>query len=149
MKITWLGHACWRIEDGGYSVVIDPFSPGSVPGYPDVSAAADAVYCSHDHGDHNCKAAVSIVDSGAYPFEVKTVPSWHDDKGGTLRGYNIIHIFDAGFMRVVHLGDLGHTLSDEQLSAIGTPDVLMIPVGGFYTIDAQTAKQTADRIGAR
>ena len=149
MKLTWMGHACWKVEDDGYSVVIDPFSPGSVPGCPDIACEADAVLCSHGHGDHNYRQGVTIVSRGAYPFEVKTIPTWHDEAQGALRGYNIIHVIDAGFMRAVHLGDLGHLLNEEQLGQIGTPDVIMIPVGGYYTIDAKTAKQVADSIGAK
>ena len=73
MKLTWFGHSCWKIEEGGYSVVIDPFAPGSVPGVPAVDTTADAVYCSHDHGDHNYVQGVRIVAGGAHPFRVKTV----------------------------------------------------------------------------
>ena len=149
MKLTWLGHSCWKIEDAGYSVVLDPFAPGSVPGYQDVNTQADAVLCSHDHGDHNYKQGVKIVDSGARPFDIKTIPSWHDDAQGSLRGYNIIHVIDSEVFRVVHLGDLGVMLSDDQIKQIGSADILMIPVGGYFTIDAPAAKKVADSLNAR
>lgn len=148
MKLTWFGHSCWKIEEGGYSVVIDPFAPGSVPGVPAVDTTADAVYCSHDHGDHNYVQGVRIVAGGAHPFRVKTVAAWHDDQEGTLRGYNTIHVIDVDDLRLVHLGDLGHLLTEEQLSQIGSADVVMVPVGGFFTIDAATAKQTVDQLKA-
>ena len=149
MKITWLGHACWRLEDGGYSVVLDPFAPGSVPGCPDVDTSADAVYCSHGHGDHNYTAGVKIVPSGAAPFAVTEIACYHDEMHGSRRGNNVIRVLDSGAVRAVHLGDLGHMLNEEQIAAIGRCDVLMIPVGGFFTIDAKTARDVAEKLDAR
>lgn len=142
MKITWHGHACMEIEEGGYRVVCDPFAPGSVPGVPQVKAQADAVYCSHGHGDHNYGAAVEIISSGAEAFQMTEIPCFHDDAGGTQRGENVIRVFDtpAG-LRAVHLGDLGHIPDESQVAAMANPDVLMIPVGGFFTIDAATAAE--------
>lgn len=150
MKIIWHGHACMEIEEGGYRVVCDPFAPGSVPGIPDVKAKADAVYCSHGHDDHSCAKAVEIVSSGAMPFQLTDIPTFHDDAGGKKRGTNTVRVFDApSGLRAVHLGDLGHMLSEAAIAAIGKPDVLMIPVGGFFTIDAKTAKALCDRLQPR
>ena len=150
MKITWYGHACMEIEEGGYRVVCDPFSPGSVPGMPDVKAVADAVFCSHGHDDHSCAKAVEKISSGSEPFRVTEIQTFHDDTEGSKRGKNTVYVFDtpAG-LRAVHLGDLGHMLSEEALGKIGNPDVLMIPVGGFFTIDAKTAKNLCDRLRPR
>lgn len=83
------------------------------------------------------------------PWQIQVVDSWHDDKEGTVRGANKIHIMKCDNLSVVHLGDLGCMLTDEQFEAIGTPDVLMIPIGGFYTIDAEQAKVIADRAKAK
>ena len=149
MRITWLGHACFKLESGGYSVVIDPYEPDRVPGYGAVCAEVDAVYCSHGHGDHNYTQAVLIKDSGCSPMETATVHSFHDDKRGALRGENAIHIFSDGETRAVHLGDLGHLLTAAEAEVIGTPDVLMIPVGGFYTIGPEEAVKVIDRLQPR
>ena len=150
MKLIWHGHACFQIEEDGWSVICDPYAPGYVPGLRELSAAADAVFCSHGHDDHNYAQAVTLSGSSEPRFSVKTVDCWHDDAGGTLRGPNRIHIFDLpSGLRAVHLGDLGHPLSEEQAAAIGTPDVLMIPVGGFFTIGPAEAKEVCDTLRPR
>ena len=150
MKIKWLGHACMLISENGWTAVCDPFKPGTVPGLSPVSEKADAVFCSHGHDDHNYKDAVTIEESGAYPMKVTAVSSWHDNAEGTLRGYNIIHVLEADSgMRAVHLGDLGYCISEEEAKEYAKPDVLMIPVGGFYTIDAKEAKVCCDNLKPR
>ena len=150
MKLTWHGHACFQIEEDGWSVVCDPYAPGYVPGLLDLSAAADEVFCSHSHGDHNYVQGVTLSGNGERRFSVTAVDCWHDDAGGTLRGPNRIHIFDLpSGLRAVHLGDLGHLLTEEQVSAIGTPDVLMIPVGGFFTIGPHEAKAVCEMLEPR
>ena len=148
MKITCNGHSCFTVEANGYSVVLDPYEDGTVPGLPPLRLDADAVLCSHEHYDHNFRGAVTLSGHGNSPFTVTEVPTFHDDEKGALRGTNIIHILEAGGVKVAHLGDLGHTLSDEQLAQLKGLDAILIPVGGFYTIDAETAKKTADAIGA-
>ena len=80
---------------------------------------------------------------------VETVPSFHDEAQGAKRGSNLIHIFTAEGMRCVHLGDLGCELNEEQVAAIGTPDILFVPVGGFYTIDANQAAVIVSRLAPR
>lgn len=140
MIIQWLGHSCFAVEADNYRIILDPYMDGKVPGLRPLRLTAQAVYCSHGHGDHNYVEAVKITDSGKpSPFTVRTVASDHDDKGGSLRGPNTIHILEAEGLRAVHLGDLGAMLTPQQVAEIGTVDVLMIPVGGFYTIDALTA----------
>ena len=148
MKITWCGHSCFLVETREGSAVLDPYAPGSVPGVSLPSLTADLVLCSHGHRDHGYAAGVRL--SGEKPgFSVKTIPCFHDDKGGSLRGENIIHVIEAEGLRIAHLGDLGHPLSEEQLSALGALDVLLIPVGGHYTIGPETAAALAEAIGAR
>ena len=147
MTITWLGHACFRLEQGGYSIIIDPYN--SVTGYPDIQTEANAVWCSHGHHDHSYTAGVTLLPAGEDPFMVTEIPSFHDGEGGALRGSNLIRVFEAEGVRVCHLGDLGHRLSAEQVSAIGPVDVLLVPVGGFYTIGPEDAKAVAEQIGPR
>ncbi len=140
MKLTWYGHACFLAETAAGSIVFDPYSPGSVPGLTLPPLRADAVHCSHGHGDHCYIDAVTL--SGKTPgFTLRTVSCFHDGLRGALRGQNRIAIVESEGLRLVHLGDLGHPLSKEQLLEIGRPDVLLIPVGGHYTIDAATAAQ--------
>ena len=138
MKITWYGHSCFKVESKEGSIVFDPYAPGKVPGLELPEITADAVICSHGHGDHNYAEGVALT--GNKPgFSVTQIKSFHDGNRGAQRGENIITAMDAEGMRVVHLGDLGHPLSAEQVNELGTVDVLLIPVGGFYTIDAQVA----------
>ena len=146
MTITWLGHSCFMLESGGFRVLLDPYH--EVQGLPDIETEADAVYCSHDHFDHGYTENVRLTTGKENPFSVREIQTFHDDKGGTLRGKNIIHTFTAEGVTVAHLGDLGHQLSEAQLAEIGRCDVVLIPVGGFYTIDAAGAKAVAGAIGA-
>ena len=147
MTITWLGHACFALESGGYRIVIDPYQ--GVEGLPDISTDANAVYCSHQHGDHNYTAGVRLTEKRPSPFTVREVPTCHDDQGGALRGPNTVRCFSAEGLTVVHLGDLGHVLTGDQAEAIGPCDALLIPVGGFFTIDAPTAKAVAAQLRPR
>jgi L-ascorbate metabolism protein UlaG (beta-lactamase superfamily) len=150
VKITWLGHSCFKIEAGGYSVVIDPFKPGYIPGFRPVEEQANDVLCSHLHADHGYTDAVKIVPSqGAVPFEIKGVLSAHDDEGGAKRGMNTIHIVTAEGLKIAHMGDLGDVLNDEQIEEIGIVDVILVPIGGHYTIDPVQAKEVAESLRAR
>ncbi len=149
IKIRWLGHACFQIEKGAYSLVIDPYAPGSVPGLKPIHADANLVLCSHGHSDHSCTEAVTLHDAGVCPFLISKIQTFHDDRNGALRGPNTIHILESDGVRIVHFGDLGCPLTDEQAAALQGIDVALLPVGGFYTIDAAAAKATADRIGAK
>ena len=148
MKITWYGHSCFKVSFDGGSVVFDPYADGSVPGWTLPQLSADAVLCSHRHDDHAGAGKVTL--SGREPdCKVETVECFHDAEHGAKRGANTIHILTADGVRVAHLGDLGHEPDEAQLAAIGAPDVLLMPVGGFYTIDAATAAAVAEKIGAR
>ena len=147
MKITWLGHACFLLESEGYRVILDPCK--GVPGVKDTAGEADAVYCSHGHFDHCHTDEIRIAQGGISPFTVKEIASFHDDANGAKRGGNTIRTLTAEGITVVHLGDLGHTLSAEQVAAIGKCDVLLIPVGGTYTLDIAQAKQVAEQVSPR
>ena len=115
MKLTWLGHSCFAVESGGYRVVLDPYY---VESYPPLHTSANEVLCSHHHRDHDFVEAVELTPRGDSPFTVETVQAFHDDQGGALRGTNTIHVLAAEGLRVVHLGDLGHELSGEQLAPL-------------------------------
>ena len=148
LKITWKGHACFEFACGEHTAVIDPYR--EVPGYPALELEAGEVYASHDHDDHGYFGAVKIVaQPGKSPFKVTTVDTFHDPEGGALRGKNKITFIEAGGVRLAHFGDLGHDLSDEQLEAVKGADIIMIPVGGFYTIDGVQAARIAEETGAR
>ncbi|MBE7003642.1 MAG: hypothetical protein E7425_05055 [Ruminococcaceae bacterium] len=146
MEITWLGHACFSVESGGYRIVLDPYWMNS---YPPLHARANAVLCSHGHADHNYAAAVELEQGKKSPFAVERVASFHDDKGGALRGENTMHVLRAEGLTVVHCGDLGHFPTETQLAEISNADALLIPVGGYYTIDAAMAKRVAEAARAR
>ena len=147
MKITWLGHSCYLIETAEGSAVLDPYAPGSVPGLKLPPLTADLALCSHGHRDHGYAQGVTLT--GRVPaMKVRTLETWHDEKGGALRGPNTVHILEAEGLRLAHLGDLGHMLSPEQLAALGPVDILLIPVGGHYTIGPDMAAELAEAVGA-
>ena len=147
MKLTWLGHACFLLEIGGLRVILDPCK--GVPGGADTAGEADAVYCRPGHFDHCYTELLTVREKNASPFTVREIESFHDDKNGTLRGSNTIRALTAEGITVVHLGDLGHTLSGEQLANIGKCDVLLLPIGGTYTLDIAQAKAVADAVAPR
>lgn len=149
MKLTYLGHACFKIESGDYSIIIDPYAPGSVPGYASLDEQANLVLCTHEHGDHNSRDSVTLKPEVPSPFEITRIPSWHDDRQGALRGPNTIYILKAENMTVIHLGDLGCLPDSETLTRLANADVLLIPVGGHYTIDAATASSLTDLLSPK
>jgi L-ascorbate metabolism protein UlaG (beta-lactamase superfamily) len=155
MKIKYLGHAAFAItSDTGVKIITDPYETGPDLTYGEITESADIVTVSHDHFDHNNVAAVKgnpeVVrlsgKSKAKGIEVKGVASYHDEAGGSLRGGNIIFCFELDGIRVCHLGDLGHLLDDKQVKEIGSVDILLIPVGGFFTIDAKVATQVCNQL---
>ena len=148
MKLRWYGHSCFLVETAEGSALLDPYAPGSVPGLALPPLTADLVLCSHGHADHGYRRGASLSGRPC-GIRVETLETFHDEKGGALRGPNTVHILEAEGLRLVHLGDLGHMLSPEQIAALGKVDILLIPVGGHYTIDAKTADCVAKAIGAR
>ena len=146
MTIVWHGQACFTIQSGDQKVIIDPFS--DTIGLTVPSLEGQMVLVTHDHTDHNNITAVAgdpFVVDGAGEYErqgvrVLGVTSHHDDKQGAERGMNVVYKVYIESLSVVHLGDLGQTqLSNEQVEQIGEVDVLLIPVGGVYTIDGKDA----------
>lgn len=151
MKIKWLGHASFLISaKSGHKILTDPYKSGSfggAVGYEKIYEHADIVLVSHDHDDHNEVSSLpgdpvvfkGAGDHEAKGFKFKGVSTYHDECRGRERGDNTIFVFEADGMRVCHLGDLGHALSEEEIANIGRVDVLFVPVGGLYTIDADQA----------
>lgn len=150
LTVTWHGHSCFSAEADGFCIVFDPYSPDSVPGLKPLSLTADLVLSSHGHKDHQCPEAVSLSGRETdCPFQIETIDSFHDDAGGSLRGTNRIHIVTAGGLKLAHMGDIGCTLEKGQLERLNDLDVLLLPVGGYYTIDAVQAKALADTLRPR
>lgn len=157
MIIRCIGHAEFLLElENGMRIVTDPYDASC--GYPVEKIAADAVLVSHGHHDHNAVenvtgVACTVNTAGRHDLGngviVTAVEADHDDAGGTKRGKNLLFVIEAEGLRVMHLGDLGHIPTTEQLAALGQADVVMIPVGGFYTIDAPTAIEVARLLNAR
>lgn len=149
MRITWIGHSCFKIERDGYRIIIDPYKDGSVPGLRPVRETAEMVICTHEHGDHFGRENIIIAEERKSPFSVTVLQSYHDDAQGTKRGMTNIIILNDKEKRVVHLGDLGCDPGDDIIEQIKNPDILLIPVGGFYTIDADQAAELAGKIRPR
>ncbi len=147
MKITYNGHACFTVESEGYSIVLDPYE--GVRGFEDIDTEADEVICSHGHHDHAYTKGVKLRSGKTSPFGTEIIECYHDGKKGLLRGKNRITILSAEGKRVAHFGDLGHELSKEQIEKLKGLDCVMIPVGGFYTIDAETAVKIIRQIEPR
>lgn len=149
-SITWLGHSCFKVRWEDYLVVFDPYEDGSVPGFGPVRETANMVLCSHEHGDHNFREGITLVDAGKEPpFQVLELSSWHDGEQGARRGANVIRILENDQIRIAHLGDLGCLPSDEELEPLKGVDVLMVPVGGYYTIDAGQARRLVEAVKPR
>ena len=148
MKIIWNGHSCFTVESRDGTVVLDPFADGKVPGFQPLKLSADLVLCSHEHSDHNGRACVALSGKPC-SITVEEIASWHDEAEGAKRGPNTIHVLGAEGMRIAHLGDLGCELSEEQIGLLQNLDVLMIPVGGFFTIDAGQAAEIVRQLQPR
>ena len=151
MKITYIGHACFLIEDNaGRKLCIDPYKSGSVPGLKDHSVTADETVCSHGHGDHcDIEGVITPENVLTGKFDIESINTFHDDVQGAARGRNNISIITVDGYKVVHMGDIGCDLTEPQLDRIRNCDVLMIPVGGFYTIDAMQAFNMTQDIDPR
>ena len=146
MKLKWLGHSCFELTLPGGVIVTDPYD--DTVGYPPLHVKADAVLSSHDHFDHNCFAAVEgnpvILNTPglheACGAKITAVPCFHDEAKGAKRGNNLIFLIEAEGLRVAHLGDLGHQPdTDAQREALSDLDVMLIPIGGTFTITTPEA----------
>jgi len=164
MKLAYYGHAAFVLESDGTSILIDPFN--DQVGYPFPDVRPTAVVVSHEHFDHSyvqvAKGSPKVIrglrDGGKEwadvrervgPVAISTIRTYHDATQGSERGKNAAFLFEAEGLRIMHAGDLGHTLSPEQLRGAGRVDVLMIPVGGHYTIGPKEADAVIGQLRPR
>jgi len=159
MLISHIGHACFKIQDksgpDGITVVTDPFDKQI--GLKAPNFEANIITVSHDHYDHNNTKALRgnpyiINSAGEYDTEgvmIEGIESYHDNDKGEKRGINVIYRIEIDNIAIVHLGDLGHVLNDKQLEKIVGTDILFVPVGGKYTLDAKKAVEVIAQIEPR
>ena len=150
MRVEYLGHACFLLADNNFTLIIDPFKE---IGYDCEIRKSDFCVCSHLHYDHCATDRVLgctiIDDSNISLFNwIKAIPSFHDEVNGSIRGKNLIHIVNGSYT-VCHLGDLGMPYNEDLCRAIGDVDILLIPVGGKYTIDSNEAKKYVQGINPK
>ncbi|MDQ3098469.1 MAG: MBL fold metallo-hydrolase [bacterium] len=153
MDISWYGQSCFKLKGKNASIVVDPYDPETV-GLKKLKVSGDILAITHQHEDHNNKDAVEgdpFIIEGAGEYEVKGITihgiqSFHDAKEGKERGLNLVYTIELDGVNVCHLGDLGHELTTAQLELIGDVDILLIPVGGVYTIDAAEAVKVIAQI---
>lgn len=150
MIIRPLGHACFLLTaESGFRLVTDPFDVAM--GYARPPLEADVVTISHEHWDHNSRDWVGnnpvyLDKAGNYHIggiHIDGFACFHDDQAGALRGPNVLFTYQMDGLRVCHLGDLGHQLDSTSIRRIGRVDVLLLPVGGTFTLDAERAWELA------
>lgn len=155
MKITWIGHSSFLLEDSkGRKLLTDPYD--ETVGYNIFKGDVDVVTISHHHFDHDYTKMINknaaIIDKVGLFYEkdisIKGLPSYHDKFKGAKRGENVIYIFEMDDLRICHLGDLGYILSQNEIDELGDIDVLLIPVGGNFTIDSKEAAELCSKIKA-
>jgi L-ascorbate metabolism protein UlaG (beta-lactamase superfamily) len=154
VKIKWYGHSAFRLTTAdGIRIIIDPYEPGGLGGvirYDPITDPADVVLISHDHSDHNHTEGIRgsfrvIRKEGDYDIQgvkIRGIPTLH----GAAMGRNLMFVVEADGVRVVHLGDIGHTLDQDTIAQLGKVDFLMIPVDGMYTITLEEATQMVNDI---
>ena len=156
ITIVWHGHSCFEISNEKVTVVTDPHDGSSI-GIQPPHVKADIVLVSHDHYDHNKGKTVEKENTAVVREGKKTIrdviisshATYHDKKEGKKRGLNTIFSFAMDGITFCHLGDLGHLLDDEQITSLGDIDILFIPVGGVFTIDAVEAAKLCKKIKPR
>jgi len=158
MRVKWLGHACFLITSrDGLRVITDPYAVGGGINYFPIKETADVVLVSHGHDDHSNVSALKgkpeiINNAGiktAKGIQFRGVATFHDEAQGRQRGSNTVFCFTIDDIKLCHLGDLGHVLNPELVSEIGAVDILFVPVGGYFTIDAAVATQVCDQLGPK
>ncbi|PIU95493.1 MAG: MBL fold metallo-hydrolase [Armatimonadetes bacterium CG06_land_8_20_14_3_00_66_21] len=156
VTIRWWGQACTSFTTpDGKCVLVDPF-PADF-GYASPTAEPQVCLVTHEHADHNSVSNVKgkpevVRGAGAHEaagLVFAGVATFHDDQQGAKRGPNTVYVWQMAGLRLAHLGDLGHLLTQEQLREIGKVDVVLVPVGGFYTIDAKQAVEVIRQLSAK
>ncbi len=157
--VRWHGHACFEIVDrDGYTIVIDPHDGGSI-GLRPPAVKADAVLITHEHFDHNAHQVVAKEGSEVHSMRkgefrvgqhrVVGIEAFHDEFKGRRRGKVVMYLIDVDGVKILHVGDLGHVLSNELASRIGDVDILMLPVGGTFTIGPKEAVEVTEALKPR
>lgn len=165
--LTWYGQSCFVLESAatGARVIMDPI-PTNIGYQPPADLRADVVTISHEHSDHNNVGLVRgkprilrgltadkkgwvRINEKVKDIEIRSVGVYHDQKKGAEIGLDTVFVFEVGGIRIAHLGDIGHALTDQQISDIGSVDVVLVPVGGTWTADAQLATSIVDQIRPR
>ncbi len=162
VSINWYGQACFLIVTSqGTEIIIDPVAMGGYAVPEEITP--DIVTVSHEHGDHNAVGSVSgdpvvirgltseakeyaEIDQKVKDVRMYTVATYHDKEQGSQRGLNAVFVYEFDGIRLAHLGDLGHLLTEEQVDQIGEIDILLIPVGGVATIDSDEANQVVEQL---
>ncbi len=156
MKIEYLGHSCFALTNAqGVKIITDPYTGVGYELPQDLYA--DILTVSHGHFDHNYTSAVkgvkrifdAPINERVADIAIQGIPTYHDDKQGALRGTNVVFIMEIDGLRVCHLGDLGEAYTQELADKIGAVDILLIPVGGRYTIDAVQAKTFVENLAPK
>jgi L-ascorbate metabolism protein UlaG (beta-lactamase superfamily) len=167
-KLRWFGQSFFQLETpGGKKIVFDPHT---IPAFGRPVVAADLICVSHEHDDHNVVTAIEghktarvfhglkstkgrtdwdRVDEKVGTIRVRNMPTYHDNENGFTRGKTSLFVIEADGLTFAHLGDIGHELNDEQLKVLGKVDVLMLPIGGTYTINGEQAKKIVAAVKPR
>lgn len=167
VKLRWYGQSMFQLQTVSGKLVV--FDPHAIPVFTPPRLSADITLISHPHNDHNLveqlkekgkvfeavklgkgtKTDWNAVDEKVGTIRVRSLGTFHDATNGMQRGKNGIWIVETDGLTIVHLGDLGHELTAEQVKAIGKVDVLMVPVGGIYTLNGEQAKKVVEQLKPR
>ncbi|HKT37395.1 MAG TPA: MBL fold metallo-hydrolase, partial [Ktedonobacterales bacterium] len=156
MELTWLGHSCFRLRGKDATLVTDPPAPST--GYSIGRPSADIITISHDHPGHSYIKAVSgdvkkvVTGPGEYEIQqilISGVATWHDQERGAVHGRNTAYLITMDDVHICHLGDLGDTLSDRALEALNGADVVLVPVGGGFALNAEKAAEVITQLEPR
>lgn len=171
VDLRWYGHSCFLLESTAGTRIV--FDPHNIPDYFRPALTTDILLISHEHDDHNQLETVRVrnkantihglqpskdmprklewhaVETTIADVHVRSVGTYHDMSKGMQRGLNTIFVVELDGLHIVHLGDLGHPLTKEQVAQIGPIDVLMIPVGGVYTLNGSEAKEVVAQLKPR
>jgi L-ascorbate metabolism protein UlaG (beta-lactamase superfamily) len=161
MKLRYLGHAAFELDlADGRRIVFDPYEAESYDGalaFGPISGPHDIAVVSHDHPDHRFEGVVSQAaavwdragETDISGVRITSIPTFHDETEGSERGTNLISIVEADGVRVAHLGDLGHAITKADAPALEGVDVMIVPIGGYFTIDAAVAKAVVEEFSPK